>query len=953
MKKFLARDLLALNDCGCCEGIAFQTPIEVWNRPELSAIAYRVGNYAQFKQSLLAHLSAAELPALQALTTRDDDDVAIALLDSWAVVADVLTFYQERIAQESYLRTATERFSIREMARLIGYQLRPGVAASTYLAFTLETAPGSPAEVRLAAGTKVQSIPGSDEQPQMVETVEAITARSAWNALRPRLSQPQTASSIAQSITVQGTTTNIQSGDKLLVIQRSDRTVKTVVRVVVDQTQQTTRLVFSNNLSFTPPAFTNPTFAAATPPATSVALTQSPIKSLILDKGWQQSDLLALAETQGWSLENLTESVTQELQTPSPPAQVFVFRLSASIFGYNAAKQVVYEEIGDDSSPQRVPKLNSNGTLQFTEWTIAADEKRNQIFLDNAYKEIAKDSHIAIQTLSTVTSSPSSGSGGSFGAQGFTLFTSVLGEPFGILSGITGSPSPIVARASADLAIPSGETVATEKVYQVKDTFVRSRNAYGLSGKTTQVTLTQNWWDAQNSDFPNTIRTATVYAHSEELTLALLPITTPISGNVITLNGFYLGLQPGQTALLTGERQDLKGVIASEKVILKTIAIQNSYTQITLQKGLTHSYIRDTVTLNANVAHATHGETVEELLGSGDASQPHQAFVLRQPPLTYTSSDATPSGALSTLEIRVNNLLWREAPMLYGQKPNDRIYVTRQAEDGKTVVQFGDGKTGARLPTGANNLQAIYRKGIGFAGNVRANQLTSLMSRPLGLKEVTNPIAAAGGEDGETLADARQNAPLTVLTLDRIVSLKDYEDFARAFAGIAKALATWTWNGQTRGVFITVAGPRGATIQPELIETLIRQMLKSGDPYVPLRVKSYRKAFFQVAGRIKINPDFQTEAVLAAVKQALTDTFSFERRAFGQGVALSEVMATIQAIAGVVAVDIDQLRRKELNIDGTKAPLPAAAPQVGGTNVFAAELLTLDPASLDHIGELP
>ena len=69
---------------------------------------------------------------LAALTTRAPDDPAIALLDAWAVVADVLTFYQERIANEGYLRTATERRSVLELARAIGYELSPGVAASVY-----------------------------------------------------------------------------------------------------------------------------------------------------------------------------------------------------------------------------------------------------------------------------------------------------------------------------------------------------------------------------------------------------------------------------------------------------------------------------------------------------------------------------------------------------------------------------------------------------------------------------------------------------------------------------------------------------------------------------------------------------------------------------------------------------------------------------------------------------
>src|SRR5918997_2238446 len=131
-----------LDECGCCEGLEVGTPVEVYNRPGLSAIAYRIGTHARFKRSMLARLSDSRLPALRDLNTRDDDDFTLALLDAWATVADVLPFYSERIANESYLRTATERVSLLYLARLIGYQLRPGVAASTYLAFKLDEAPG-------------------------------------------------------------------------------------------------------------------------------------------------------------------------------------------------------------------------------------------------------------------------------------------------------------------------------------------------------------------------------------------------------------------------------------------------------------------------------------------------------------------------------------------------------------------------------------------------------------------------------------------------------------------------------------------------------------------------------------------------------------------------------------------------------------------------------------------
>jgi hypothetical protein len=152
-----------LNDCNCCEGVTAQTPVALTNRPGLTAVAYRVGMHSQFKQSMLARLSASDLPALADFQTRDDDDFSIALLDAWATVADVLTFYQERIANESYLRTATERRSLLELARLISYELRPGVTASTYLAFALEEAPGAPdqatKQTTIDIGAKVQSVP--------------------------------------------------------------------------------------------------------------------------------------------------------------------------------------------------------------------------------------------------------------------------------------------------------------------------------------------------------------------------------------------------------------------------------------------------------------------------------------------------------------------------------------------------------------------------------------------------------------------------------------------------------------------------------------------------------------------------------------------------------------------------------------------------------------------------
>ena len=114
-----------------------------------------------------------------ALTARAPDDPDHRAARRLGDVADVLTFYQERIANEGYLRTATERRSVLELAREIGYELSPGVAAGTELAF-YRSRPrlGAPQSepCRWAPGCRASRDP--DETPADVRDVEAIDARA-------------------------------------------------------------------------------------------------------------------------------------------------------------------------------------------------------------------------------------------------------------------------------------------------------------------------------------------------------------------------------------------------------------------------------------------------------------------------------------------------------------------------------------------------------------------------------------------------------------------------------------------------------------------------------------------------------------------------------------------------------------------------------------------------------
>ncbi|MFF1909554.1 putative baseplate assembly protein [Kitasatospora sp. NPDC058218] len=201
--------------CGCRAGVEAVTPVPVFNRPGLPALSYRVGTWPTFRASMLARLSSRR--ALDPFTTRDPDDPAVALLDCWAMVGDVLTFYQERIANEGYLRTATEPESISLLGRLAGHLSRPPLASSTYLAYTLD--PG--ARSLVPAGSAVRSRAENGGLPQTFETDEDLVAREEWNTLAVRLTDPPeiTAAEVDTTLVdfaVDGVSANLRKGDRLL-----------------------------------------------------------------------------------------------------------------------------------------------------------------------------------------------------------------------------------------------------------------------------------------------------------------------------------------------------------------------------------------------------------------------------------------------------------------------------------------------------------------------------------------------------------------------------------------------------------------------------------------------------------------------------------------------------------------------------------------------------------------
>ncbi len=916
--------------CGCCAGIQIITPQSEANPPGMSAINFRVGTYATFYETMLARLSTLSLniPSLDGsgaiktiyplkqLTTREPSDPSIALLDAWAIVADVVTFYQERIANEGYLGTAIERRSVLELARLVNYTLRPGVSSSVYLAFTVQTGFSG----TIPAGTRAQSMPGSGQMPQFYESSADLDVSDAWNDLQPRLTRPQVIaaggvagldSATLNGLYFQSLTTNLKLGDGVIIV--GDGAVLRVVDKVTPQaTEQRTHVHFSKISSTSP----SPSAAAAAPPASSTttvpSLTRldSIVDKLALPPSMQPRNSIRLPRAVGQVFAPESDTAPRLLAEFNPaaastlyqawagitpttsPAGVYAARVKCGIFANNFAGAVSVTQ----TETRTIKREQSTGISLTTDTTFTlptlGDAVRDLISgnaltglpLDAVYDQIAVGSPVAI----------------------IRPVLDANGNPTGQMLTTTHTVGSVqtVSRETASVDT-AGTTVAT-----------------GYTAKVTQLSLNPQWLSdvtdpaAFQTALASTplLRTTVIYAQAEELALAEKPIYSDVGGSAVELDGLYSGLKSGRWVIVSGNRTDIPGttgVPASELVMIAGVSQETPlpgdtvHTSLNLANTLAYTYDRSTVTISGNVAAATNGQTVGEVLGNGDASQGFQTFALHQEPLTYLSA-STPAGAQSTLTVTVNEIAWEETDDLSALGPNDHAYITLTDDSAQTTVIFGNGENGARLPTGTANVKAIYRYGMGSAGNVDAQQISQLATHPLGLQSVTNPLPATGGADPDTANQARRNTPLAVKALDRLVSVQDYADFSRSYAGIGKAASVKLSNGRRQVVFVTIAGVEDIPIAmtSDLYQNLVQALQQFGDPQQPILVGVRKAKLLVIAAGIQVLPGYQFEDVEPNVRAALLDTFSFDQRNLGQTAFLSEAISAIQEVNGVAFVNI-------------------------------------------------
>ncbi len=318
------------------------------------------------------------------------------------------------------------------------------------------------------------------------------------------------------------------------------------------------------------------------------------------------------------------------------------------------------------------------------------------------------------------------------------------------------------------------------------------------------------------------------------------------------------------------------------------------------------------VTVYGNLVEANQGKTEKEaVLGNGDSRQKFQTFKLPKSPLTYHNLPGETPPEVPELQIYVNDRLWKRVATLFNHKPDEEIYIVREDSNGDSWVQFGDGKTGKQLPSGLKNVIAKYRTGIGAYGPLKPDTKVQASGRLDKLDKIHLPGIVTGGANPESGENAREAAPGKIQSLDRLVSLQDFESETLAIPGVSKALAAWELVDNLPNVVITVLMETGRDGEfSEVAKILSHYNRCRGSQRFPIDVRKGDRTYVYIAANVAFNPTFRQELVSKAIHSALGITgendglFSLKNRRFGQKEYANRIAGTIQNVEGVLWVEV-------------------------------------------------
>ena len=966
------------------------------------------------------------------LGTRDPGDATVALLDAWATVGDIVSFYTDRIRTEAYLTTATEPGSVLAVAELVGVHPRPGVAASGWLAFVLDPDPADTA-VTLPAGQTCQTTAGPGEVPQTFETTDELVARPSWNRLPARAGAMLTVQDIgAESfeLVVRGAATGIAANQVVLVDTGDQDASPLIARVVAVEPDvvagRTSLRLLRHPTRATPP----PRATTASPdqilsavdvlldplgrvppsppslqdlhrlPQTVLAQTDLAVRVVgLLRPGVGQELFQALATTPIGAASLTGAAVLKSrgapfaalvaarqvfdrtgrlLGTEDVPVapQTLGLRLRSADRGADAApllaaavrtaSGVEAEVFVDEPGGSGRAPLQLTGTLGVPAGAGlpgSLEVSPTDGGLDVVYKAVDEADDFALTIAQAQPAEQTPGPGGvvEIGAQGLqqplTLtFTddgshidwlpragselravvgrhrvSIEWSPTAPTTDVTITlerlrPPPqtvLVLDAVYDAIVPgsrilveragSGATAAGGVTYPVARQVLEADavvvTQFGLSQRATRLVL-DGPWVGDDVLWVSQLRDVIVRFASADLDLLPSPLTDDIAGNQLPLDGLYPGLQPGRLLIVQGERGDLPAgasTVAAEPVTVAGATIRADspgmppYTVLVLAAPLSFNYRRSTVVVFGNVTAVHQGSTIVEHPAELGADPKHPTFTLAQAPV-LADPDTSAEGARLALTVRVDGKTWTKADRLDDTHPADR-YLLGTDGQGRTVVTLG-----ATVPAAAD-IEVTYRAGFGRAGNVRAGQLNQLMSSPQSVASATNPLPTTGGSNGDGPETVRARVPLGLGALGHVVSIVDHADLALSFAGIDKASAALVSDGARQVVAVTIAGPDPQPLDRNgALVTAVRGALQAaGGGRAPVVVLPAAPSLIVVTARVARDPAWTWQSIADRLQAALIAAFGYDRRALGQDVIVSDLVAVAHGVTGVTSFTVTGL----------------------------------------------
>jgi hypothetical protein len=220
------------------------------------------------------------------------------------------------------------------------------------------------------------------------------------------------------------------------------------------------------------------------------------------------------------------------------------------------------------------------------------------------------------------------------------------------------------------------------------------------------------------------------------------------------------------------------------------------------------------------------------------------------------------------------------------------------------------------VPSEGARFELTYRVADGAAGNVPADTVTGFdPALAPGVRAVTNPFPAEGGDEAEPLAHVRDHAPQQFRAERlRAVRPNDYRRAAEELPWVQRAGATFRWTGSWLTGFVAVDPVGGrepsAPQSLELTQLLNRRRLAGYEVYA----MPPRYVALDLHVEVCAAPHAVAGHVADSLRRALASTpgafFDPDHFTFGTPLRRSALEAAVQAVPGVVGVVCVRVRRR-------------------------------------------